>query len=199
MKIHGVRIYTNYQTVLAVDAPMYIHDSLCRECPDFYFLFHPMAEKWRGLLIADSFPVNSNRQGGKEDPTPRLRERFGASLVAADLNTQFMLLHGDNFPQWAPTMAYCEGAFLPIFEEAPGFEVLYEIYQNLTTETWPARMKALVHMWDDVYWQFFSPDSADMEFLIQAHAKKNPKLEMYFVDFDREYPDPSNEELKPVC
>ena len=198
MKIHGVRIYINCQTVLAVDAPMYIHDSLCHECNDFYFLFHPMAERWRGLLMADTFSATSNQQGGKEDPTPRLREQFGASLVAADLNTQFMLLQGDNFLQWAPTMTYCEGAFLPIFQEAPGFDVLYELFQNLTSATWPARMKALVHMWDDAYWQFFSPDPSEIEFLIQAHARQKRKLEMYYVDFDREYPDPSNEDLKPV-
>lgn len=198
MKIHGVRIYTNCQMVLATDCPMYIHDSLCRECSDFYFLFHPMAERWRDTVIADIFPVHYDGRGLVGDPIAGLREKFGSSLIDANVKSQFMLLRGGDFARWGPNMHYVEGAFLPVFQESPGYDVLNGIYHKLTSDTWPAKMKGLVHMWDDVYWQYFSRDESDIEFLIQAHAQKHPKLEMYYVDFDREYPDPSNEDLKPV-
>jgi hypothetical protein len=52
-------------------------------------------------------------------------------------------------------------------------------------------------MWDDIYWQLFTTDPADLDILIQAHTS-DPKLKMYFVDLDREFPDPSNEELQPA-
>jgi hypothetical protein len=58
-------------------------------------------------------------------------------------------------------------------------------------------MRAVLHMWDDIYWQLFSTVRSDIDFLIQVHAD-DPRLDLYYVDFDKEYPDPSNEELQPV-
>jgi hypothetical protein len=55
-------------------------------------------------------------------------------------------------------------------------------------------MRAVLHMWDDIYWQLFSVNRSDIDLLVRAHIG-DPKLEMYFVDFDREYPDPSNQKL----
>ena len=52
-------------------------------------------------------------------------------------------------------------------------------------------------MWDDIYWQLFTTDRSDLRILIRAHAG-DPKLKMCFVDFDREYPDPTNQELQPA-
>jgi len=56
-------------------------------------------------------------------------------------------------------------------------------------------MRALLHMWDDIYWQLFTTERSDLDFLIRAHAG-DTRLKMYYVDFDREFPDPSNLELK---
>jgi len=52
-------------------------------------------------------------------------------------------------------------------------------------------------MWDDIYWQLFTTEYSDVEMLIRSHDG-DPRLKMYFVDIDREYPDPSNEELRPA-
>jgi hypothetical protein len=50
-------------------------------------------------------------------------------------------------------------------------------------------------MWDDIYWQLFTTERSDLDALMRAHTG-DPKLEMYFVDLDREYPDPSNQQLQ---
>jgi hypothetical protein len=50
-------------------------------------------------------------------------------------------------------------------------------------------------MWDDVYWQLFTTERLDVDALLRVHTS-DPKLKMYFVDFDQEYPDPSNQELQ---
>jgi hypothetical protein len=130
---------------------------------------------------------------------PGLRELFGSSLVAADIESQLMLLQGDDFARWGASMHFCEGAFLPIFRAPPTVDLLKRLYWNhdfrLTSDTWPSEMRSVLHMWDDIYWQLFTTERTDVDILIRAHSG-DPKLKMYMVDFDREYPDPSNQELQ---
>lgn len=140
--------------------------------------------------------------GKLEDPWPGLRQQYGSSLVNANVDTQLLLLRGDDFLTWAAKLYTIEGALLPIFREAVSFDLLKRLYWDqsfrLNADTWPTEMRAVLHMWDDIYWQLFSTVRSDIDFLIQAHAG-DPKLDMYYVDFDKEYPDPSNEPLQPVA
>jgi hypothetical protein len=110
-----------------------------------------------------------------------------------------MLLRGDDFLHWGSAMHFCEGAFLPIFRQPPSFDLLKRLYWSrdfhLTSATWPSDMRAVLHMWDDIYWQIFTTEPADLESLIRAHTG-DPRLKMYWVNFDREYPDPSNQTLQ---
>jgi hypothetical protein len=50
---------------------------------------------------------------------PGLREQFGSSLVAADIDSQLLLLRGDDFERWGKSIHFCEGAFLPVFRGTP--------------------------------------------------------------------------------
>jgi hypothetical protein len=199
MKIHGVRVYPQSVEVVQGDgAPIFVHGSVVENCSDFFYTFRPLGSLWHGHLIANDFVVSYGERG-KEDPMPGLREQFGSSLFAADMDSQVMLLRGDDFARWGAAMHFCEGAFLPIFREPPTFDLLNRLYWGrdvrLTSETWPPQLRAVLHMWDDIYWQLFSVDRSDIEMLVRAHTG-DPKVKMYFVDFDREYPDPSNEELQ---
>ena|SRR5215469_3240411 len=196
MKIHGIRIYPqSVEVVRGFGAPIFVHGSVSDDCSDFFYTFRPLASLWRGHLFAKDF----TRYG--EDPMPGLREQFGSSLLAADVKSQLMLLRGDDFAKWGASLDFCEGALLPIFPEPPAFELLNRLFWGrdfrLTSDTWPAGMRAVLHMWDDIYWQYFTTDRPDLDILMQAHAG-DPKLEMFFVDLDREYPDPSNQELQPA-
>ena len=96
-------------------------------------------------------------------------------------------------------MYFCEGAFLPIFRAPPTFDLLKRLYWSrdfrLTSDTCPSEMRAVLHMWDGIYWQLFTTERTDLDILIRVHSG-DPKLKMYTVDFDREYPDPSNQELQ---
>lgn len=58
-------------------------------------------------------------------------------------------------------------------------------------------MAAVLHLWDDMYWQFFSTERSEIDLLIQAHAG-DPALDLHHVDFDQEYPHPSNRPLRHV-
>lgn len=200
MKIYGIRIYPkSVEVIRGEGAPIFIHGRVADNCSDFFYIFSPLASLWRGHVFANDFPVEYNEKGTRDDPIPQLREEFGASLLDADPASQLMLLRGDDFASWGAALHFCEGAFLPIFPEPPKFELLKQLYWGrdfrLTSDTWPNRMRAVLHMWDDIYWQLFSTERTDIDCLIRAHAN-DPKLEMYFVDIDREYPDPSNEELQ---
>ncbi len=109
-----------------------------------------------------------------------------------------MLLRGDDFESWARVVYFAGGAFLPVFRETPPFDALKRLFWGgfrLTSDTWPSHMRAVLHMWDDIYWQLFTTERSDLDVLIQAH-RGDAKLKMYFVDLDVEYPEPSGGTLQ---
>jgi hypothetical protein len=201
MKIHGLRICPQSVNVLpGHGAPIFVHGSVSEECSDFFYIFRPLAPILRGHVVANDFTV-SHGASGREDPIPRFRKQFGSSFVAADLDSQIILLKGDDFLKWGAESHFCEGAFLSVFPKNPGFAFLNSLCRNrdfkLNSTNWPSEMRAVLHIWDDMYWQLFSVEGSDIDLLVRAHAG-DPRLKMYFVDFDREFPDPSDGELQPA-
>lgn len=202
MEIHGLRIYPQSVEVIRGDgAPIFVHGRVSDDCSDFFYVFRPLVAAWRGHVFADSFGVSYDENMMLEDPMPGLREQFGESLLDATLDGQLMLLNGDGFESWGAAARFCEGAFLPIFREPPPFDLARRLYWDqefrLASANWPDRMRAVLHMWDDIYWQIFTTIRSDINALIRAHGD-DPKLKLYLVDFDREYPDPSNQVLLPA-
>lgn len=201
MKIYGIRFYP--KTVKKLEgqgSPIFIHKRISEEHSDFFYIFRPLAltPVWHGQLFADSFVVGYN-ENGREDRIPALRERFGSSLVDADNDRGLLLLRGNDFMKWAPQLHFCEGAVLNIFRKPPAFRFLDRIRWGrtfrLTATTWPRQMTGLIQMWDDIFWQFFTPDYSEIEILIRVHTG-DPKLKMYFVDLETQYPNPRKEELR---
>lgn len=195
MPIHGVRIYPkSVQVVQGKNAPIFVHGRVSEECSDFFYIFRPVAYLWYGHFFVKEFGLTYG-----EDPLPGLQEQYGSSLVNADIATQLLLLRGDDFPKWAADVYTVGGAFLPILRESVPFDRLKDLYwqpsSQLKADTWPPEMRAVLHMWDDIYWQFFSTERSDIDRLVQAHTG-DPKLDMYYVDFDKEYPNPSNQPLE---
>ena len=132
---------------------------------------------------------------------PGLRRTYGSALIAADVRRQLVLLRGSEFEQWASAVSAGEGALLPMVREPTTFDLVKRLYGDhafrLTSATWPPEMRGLLHMWDCVYWQLFATVRSDVTAVVRAHAG-DPKARMCFVDLDREYPDPSNEDLQPA-
>ena len=201
MPIHGLRIYPQSVEVVRGDgAPIFVHGRVSEEWSDFFYIFRPLAPVLRGHVVADDFGISYDEHGTLEDPMPALRERFGASILGADVHHQAVLLRGDDFEAWGAVVSHIEGALLPVFGEPPAPELLERLYARdfrLASDTWPAELRAVLHMWDDIYWQLFTTERSDLDLLIRAHAG-DPKLQMYFVDFDLEYPHPSNQPLRPA-
>jgi hypothetical protein len=203
-EIHGVRIYPDsVETVPGEGATIYVHGTVSEDCSDFFYIFRPLAELWRGLYFAKDFPVTYG-ENGLEDPLPGLREAYGQSLVKVDLDTQMAILKGDDFLEWGAAYYAVGGALLPIFSEVPSPEVLNDLFWSrtfrLTPATWPETCRAILHMWDDIYWQLFTTVRRDVEQLLAAHSADS-RLGIYFVDLEKEYPEPSNlalESAKPV-
>ena len=179
MKIYGLRIYRS----------------------GLFRLFCPLAETWRDCTFANGFCIRLNTDGTAQDPLPSLRARYGEALIDADVNRGLVLLRGDRFPRWGPALHSDEGVLLPVFTGEPSFDLAADLYWNrqfrLNCDTWPAQMRSLLQMWDDVYWQLFTTERSDVDTLVRLHGT-DPQLKMCFVDLDREYPDPSNTELQPA-
>ena len=129
---------------------------------------------------------------------PALRGQFGSSLFAADVDSRLMLLRGEDFTRWGACMHFVEG-LSPHLPGCPTFKLLKRLYWDhefrLTSENWPGELTSVLHMWDDIYWQILprrKPTSTS------CFAFRGPMLKIYWVEFDRKYPDPSNEELLPA-
>jgi hypothetical protein len=199
MKIHGLRVYPQSVDVIRGEgAPILVHGGLSEEWSDFRYVFHPLAVALRDHVVVHDFAISYTELGVREDPILKLRDRFGASLLDADVASQLMLLRGDDFESWADTVYFAGGAFLPVCREIPPFDALTRLFwggSRLTSDTWPSHMRALLHMWDDIYWQLFTTEPSDLDLLIQAH-RGDAKLKMYFVDLDLEYPEPSGRMLQ---
>lgn len=200
--IHGVRIYPDSVTVLAGDgAPILVHGAVDDDCTDFFYIFRDLAPLWRGHYFVKDFSICYDERGQLEDPMIKLRQLYGASLLAADVKTQLAILRGDDFLEWGAELRVYQGALLPIFREIPPFDLLGRLFwdrtSRLSAATWPPAMRAVLHMWDDLYWQCFSTVASDVDALARAH-RGDAKLRMFHVDLDLEYPDPSNQELRPL-
>jgi hypothetical protein len=202
MKIHGLRFYPqSTKVVRAHGAPIFIHGRVSEDCSDFFYIFRALASVWHGHFFAQTFVVSYDEGLNRKDPMPALHGQFGSSLIAAEVDSQLMLLRGEDFTRWGASMHFDEGALLPIFRRRPTFELLKRLYWDhefrLTSETWPCELTSVLHMWDDIYWQIFTTERTDLDVLLRAHCG-DPMLKIYCVDFDREYPDPSNKELLPA-
>jgi hypothetical protein len=199
MKIHGLRFYPqSIEVIRANGASFFTHGRVSQDCSNFLYIFRPLAPVWHGHLFAQNFVVSYDEELNRKDPMPALRGQFGASIIAAAVDSQLMLLRGDHFIRWGASIHFDEGAFLPIFRRRPTFELMKRLYWDhefrLTSETWPGELVSVLHMWDDIYWQIFTTERTDLEVLLRSHSG-DPMLKIYWVDFDREYPDPSNKEL----
>ena len=200
-KIHGVRIYPQSIDIVHGDAAqILLHGRASEEWSDFYYIFRSLSPVFRHHFFANDFAVEYDGDT-RVDPLPKLRAEFGASLVAVDIDSQALLLQGDDFERWGPTIHFFEAAFMPVFRERPSGDCLAKLFSDinfrLTSESWPAQMRCVVHMWDDIYWQLFSAERSDIDLLLAAHAG-DPRLKMYFVDIDSEFPDPSGRKLEPA-
>jgi len=203
MKIYGVRIYPQSVTkTLGRGARIFIHGRLAEDRSDLDYIFRPVASRWHGHFFVQDFGVSYEEDGRISDPITELRKSYGADFHDADLKTQLLVIRADGFPNWAPKFYSCEGALLPLFAEAPAFDLLQRIYWDrsfvLSSATWPTGMRAILHNWDDMFWQLFSVDQRDIDSLVSSHLS-NPKLKMFFVEFDSEYPNPTNKELTPAA
>ena len=204
MTIYGVRIYPqSLRVVQGAGAPILLHGRISEEVSDFFTIFGPLAQLWRQDFFVQGFGIeydfDQNGQLALVDPLPGLRKYYGEDLVNADVESQLVVTRGSGFADWGREAHYQEGAFLPVFVEVPSFGELKRLFWQrdftLSCDTWPAQMKFVLQMWDDIYWQFFSRDKADIDLLIETH-RADARLKLFWVDFDREYPDPSNGELR---
>ena len=202
MDIFGIRLYPQTLRISkGVGAPILVHHPVTKDFSDFYYIFRPFETAWDSCCFAVDFAARLNEDGTIDDPAPKLREQYGSSLIAADNESQVAIVGSNGFFLQSRHRRFCEGAFLPVFDEVPTFEFLKQLFWGrdfkLTPTTWPQNLRCLVHMWDDVYWQLFSRDPVDMDMLIKSHCA-DPRLKMYHVDLDREFPNPSNEALREV-
>jgi hypothetical protein len=201
--IHGIRIYPNTLKLEPGEggSPILIHGQISKRYNDLSYLFLPVSEIWKNVYMARDFGTQYDESGRMADPIPELKTRYGSALVQAYVKPQIAILNGNAFSAWSLEENIYEGAFIPIFSEMPDEKMVSKLFWDnefkLTSRTWPTELLSFIHMWDDVFWQYFSRDKSEIDLLIEEHLKRK-KMRMFHVDLNREYPDPSADELKEI-
>ncbi|MDJ0847384.1 MAG: hypothetical protein QNK04_03280 [Myxococcota bacterium] len=198
-EIRGVRIQPDSTQVGQVaGAPIFFHGRVSEDCSDFWYIFRCMVPVFDGLLVADEFSGGLDESGNRVEQRPLLEARYGRHLAACDEQHQLMLLRGSGFMSWGRSRDFCQGAFLPVFDEAPSSDTLHQLFRGSDAEirsgAWPDPMRALIHMWDDIYWEYYSREPSDIDRLLLAH-QDDRNLTLHGVDIREDYPNPRDVEL----
>jgi hypothetical protein len=202
-QIYGIRFYPQtVKIVQGIGAPICLHDRLAERTSDIHYIFRPLGEFLRSKFITDDFCVCYDERGILEDPVPGLKERYAQNLVGWDLKRQIVFLDGSAFDVWGPNVYSCEGAFHQVFEKGilgGAVGEIHELDDALADfqDAWPDGLCSIIHMWDDIYWQYFTVDHSEIDLLVEAH-RRDTRLKMFEVDVRKEYPDPSNEDLVEI-
>jgi len=202
MTIGGVRVYPQTTKVErgAGGTPIFCHGRISHEVTDFYYLFSPMMHQWSGSYLATEFAVDLDEVTGEATPVAEV-QALGRSIAAMDMERQLMVLQAATFNEWGKELHFFHGALIPVFWEIPDTELLRKFYWDetymLSSANWPPPLRAVLHLYDDVYWELYSSLEADLQNFIRVH-RDNPRLRLYHVELDAEYPTPSNKPLIQV-
>jgi hypothetical protein len=194
MKIHGIRIYPDIQTVQTPAGEGLRHGTLDEKESEFFFLFRHLAPLLTDSLVGRDFTIELDRRGRRIDATAALESTYGPDLAHVDGENQICLLRGSGFRIWAKNIHLYESAILPIFSTQPPPDVLRRVFwprdgKDVSSRSWPREMTGLIHLWDDVCWQFFSVRRAGVNAIIRAHGR-DERIRIYDIDLDLEFPDP---------
>jgi hypothetical protein len=181
--------------------PIHVHRRLDQTRSDFTYIFSPIFPSLCGCYTVEGFGVTLG-ESGIDYHEEQLRERFGASLARIARKEQYVLLRTDKIRDWSDSIEGFEGGFYPIFSRRPIASEIKAVYGASTVKL-KARnisrdIRAVIDNWDGIYWQYFSRTAGDLEALISHHLR-DPMLDIFYVEFDEEFPDPSNKPLRRVA
>ena len=202
-EIRGLRIQPDSTMVGQGAVPMLFHGNVSEDCSDFWYIFRCMVPVFDGLLFADSLGVvyEYDESGNRVEQRALLGARYGRHVAACDEQRQLILLQGSGFMSWGMDRRFCQGAFVPLFGEAPSFDTVDELFRGsdeaIRSGAWPDEMRALMYMWDDIYWEYYTREPSDIDRLLLAH-QDDRNLKLYRVDIGEDYPNPREVEL-PVA
>ena len=201
MTIHGVRFYPQTVSTTSMSAgKILFHRRISKKYSDLYYIFRPLTAAWADLILE----IHCARLGESGDDArapKRLHERFGAELEELDFERRTAFVRGSSFPAWAPNAHSIQAEFIRIFDRVPSPQSRKRLdspHFKLKPSKWPKELRAVIHMWDDIYWQLFTPDPSYIHTLISRHSN-DPLLKAYHVDLNDDFPEPGDKKLRPVC
>ncbi len=201
--VQGLRLVCSASVdVVAGDgAPILVHSSLEATRSDFEVLFGGLFNRWHDCFVVNSFYKSYLADGTLEDSTDDLKVSYGSgSIHSIDHESGLVILHGSSLPRWA---MHCGGEWwqLLILESVIPFEEISQIYfggeSYLGSGRWPSELRCVPAEWDDTFWQFFSRDRSEIEYLKNVH-REDPRIELFASDIRSEYPHPSGQPLRRI-
>lgn len=196
MRVYGIRVCPQSWLL-----PQSEGESEGENTTDFWYIFKHLAPRWPDCYFAAGFETVSTNRSGIEDPIQALRERYGPDFLAANLQRQTLLLRWAAFELWAVSKLSNEGFAVDVFKGPLSSGDADRLFRpnglRSISGHWRPNQQAIIHCWDDIYWQMFTTDRSAINELIRIHDG-DAKLKLYAVDFAHEFPEPSNRELQPA-
>jgi hypothetical protein len=191
----GIRFY---QSSLTVDnsgsAPIFIHPGrLDRRRSNFDYIFRPIYSRLADLLYAEE----------QNDWSIRCDNRI---LMIYEKQTISSI---ENWRIMPGSIISRFGKFIPdnwntlvFFEPDMNHELIGNITSHILSQQ-PEQFvlnkstQLCIQNWDGIYWQIFDKKPTTIDILRDYHSS-NSQLEQYLVNYDQEFPDPSDLPLERV-
>jgi hypothetical protein len=191
----GIRFY---QSSLTVDnsgsEPIFIHPGqIDRRKSNFDYIFRPIYPRLADLLYAEE----------KNDWSIRCDDRV---LVLYEKQTIFSI---ENWQIMPGAVIERFGKFilddwntLVFFEPDTNYESIGNITSCILSQqpdqfTLNDSTQLCIQNWDGIYWQIFDKNPTTID-ILRDHHSSNSQLELYLVNYEQEFPDPSDLPLERV-
>jgi len=192
----GLRFYRSSVKKTVVEGVLiYRHGRIRNDRADFDLIFRCLYPLWADRFLLKDYRVFDEAEG------VRLRLEHGQSLVWANGKSSLLVFSASVLESLGPRMEEGEGNLLLIYDSPPPETMTFADSWNFSPRRKPNRkhprnrwregLHCVIHNWDGIYWELFTVDEQECVRLLDEH-RDNRALTPYWVDFDKDFPDPRN-------
>jgi hypothetical protein len=191
----GIRFY---QSSLTVDyssrEPIFIHPGrIDRRRSNFDYIFRPIYSRLGDLLYAEE---QSDWLIRCDDRVLTLYEKQTISLIE-----NWQIMPGSIISRFGKFILD-DWNTLVFFEPDTNYESIVDITSCILSQqseqfTLNDSTQLCIQNWDGIYWQIFDKNPTTINILRDYHSSDS-QLELYLVNYEQEFPDPSDLPLERV-
>jgi hypothetical protein len=191
----GIRFYQSSLTVdYSSSEPIFIHPGrIDRRRSNFDYIFRPIYSRLGDLLYAEE---QSDWLIRCDDRVLTLYEKQTISLIE-----NWQIMPGSIISRFGKFILD-DWNTLVFFEPDTNYESIVDITSCILSQqseqfTLNDSTQLCIQNWDGIYWQIFDKNPTTINILRDYHSSDS-QLELYLVNYEQEFPDPSDLPLERV-